>query len=189
MAMNRYHKLFLESFTAENIIGVFSRYRGGPKEITESMGMLEAAKKYGPKLNEAIVYVIGDGCSPRTGSIFAYFTKANVNTVDPNFRMDHWTEHCEKQTAMGFPVQRLHLWKDKIENLLFDSEGKDIVVVWPHSHASMNAQFVTNYKSRTDIALPCCVPVPATWMLKPHLIYQDKEIETQKNIVHIWKES
>ena len=78
--MNKYHKRFLNSFTSENVIALFSRYKGAAKEITESWGMLEAAKLVTDKIGEHIVIIAGDGCSPRTGAIFAYFTKADVES-------------------------------------------------------------------------------------------------------------
>lgn len=185
--MNTYHKRFLETFSAENVIGLFSRYRGAAKEITESWGMLEAAKKYVPNLNESSVIVVGDGCSPRTGALFAYYTKANVISVDPNFNMDHWIDHQEKQTSIGFAPQRLHVFKEKIEDKLWHIYSETVVVVWPHSHANMNAARLTGkYSKRIDIAMPCCVPIPKAWMVKPHIVFDDYHILSPKRTIHVW---
>jgi len=184
--MNKYHERFLQSFACENIVALFSRYRGGPKEVTESWAMLEAAKKYVPDLNERIVIVVGDGCSPRTGALFAYFTAADVISVDPNFNLAHWGEHCEKQAAMGFPVRRMRLIAGKIEDHEIDCGGKACVVVWPHSHAPMNAARIINYTARTDISMPCCVAIPSAWMERPHIIYSDRHVASPKRQVHVW---
>lgn len=77
--VNKYHSRFLRTRAAENVLGIFSRFNNAHKEITESWAMLEAAKKHGPPLDENCeVFVVGDGGSPRTGAIFAYYTKARV---------------------------------------------------------------------------------------------------------------
>lgn len=185
--MNRYHNRFLSSFTAENVIGLFSRYGGAAKEVTESWAMLEAAKKVIPNIGEYYIIVVGDGCSPRTGALFAYFTKAKVLSIDPNFNLDHWKEHVEKQTAMGFPPQRITLIKDKVENLEVDGLGKPVLVVWPHSHADMNSLKLKNYESRVDIAMPCCTPIPKNWMERPHIFYEDFHVMSPKRGIHCWK--
>jgi len=185
--MNRYHKKFIESYASENIIGIFSRYKKSAKEITESFGMLYAAKKYVETLDDSLVVIVGDGCSPRTGIVFAYFTKAYVVSVDPNFNMEHWDEHYKKQCSMGFPPERIRLIKDKIENVSLDCQGKTCAVIWPHSHASMDCKnFIYNYKNRIDIAMPCCFKIPNKWMTKPHITYLDLDVESPKNTIHIW---
>jgi len=187
-SQNYYHRKFLESFASENIIALFSRYKGSSKEITESWAMLEAAKKHVPDIDNKSVIVVGDGCSPRTGALFAYFTKAFVFSIDPQFNLDHWNEHCDKQRKMGFPVQRLRIYKDKLENTLF-SFHSDIVVVWPHSHADMNVS-LKNFcltGNRWDIAMPCCEPIPSNWMREQHICYEDFNVLSPKRTIHIWE--
>lgn len=185
--MNLYHRKFLSTLSAENVVGLFSRYKGGYKEITESWGMLEAGINYVPDLSNRLIVVIGDGCSPRTGAIFAYHTKAEVISIDPELNQDHWDEHCKKQAGMGFPVQRLTALKCKIEDLRLNCKGKSVLVVWPHSHASMNTLVLENKGiSRIDIAMPCCIPIPNQWMRKPHTVYEDVHIESPKRTIHIW---
>jgi len=186
MKQNRYHKLFFESYTSENIIALFSRYKGAAKEITESWAMLEAAKKVDVNLDECTVVVVGDGCAPRTGAIFAYFTKALVISVDPNANIPHWVEHCEKQAKIGYEPERISFAKMKIEDIVFDGNGKTVIVVWPHSHADMNKADITNYGRRIDISMPCCVKIPSNWMSKPHVTYTDFNVLSPKRDVHIW---
>jgi hypothetical protein len=185
--MNRYHKKILSSWSAENIIGLFSRYRGGPKEITESFGMFEAAKKVCDNIDECKIVVIGDGCTPRTGIVFAYFSKADVISIDPNFNMDHWEQHYEKQKRMEFEPKRIKLIKDKIENIKIDCEFKKTILLWPHSHADMRNIRLKNKKIVIDIAMPCCVPIPSDYMKIPHLTYDDYDILSPKRTIHIWE--
>lgn len=186
MQGNKYHTRFLNQFSTENIVGLFSRYKGSAKEVTESWGMLEAAKKINPCFSNTIVIIVGDGCSPRTGAIFAYNTKATVISVDPNMNIDHWTDHCEKQAGMGFPVRRLMVSRAKIEDFIFDCQGRDCIVVFPHSHADMRRVYVENYGQLAYIAMPCCVPIPGRFQQLVHLTYDDKNILSPKRTVHIW---
>lgn len=188
MAINLYHKRFLESFSAENVIGLFCRYRGAAKEITESWAMLEAANDHVVGIDEHHIIVVGDGCSPRTAALFAYFTKATVTSVDPAFNMAHWIDHVGKQTRSGLPPQRMEIVRDKIADVRPNCGGKPVLVVWPHSHACMNECHPVDCGPRTDIAMPCCVKIPKEWMLKPHITYDDEHVESPHRTVHIWRQ-
>ncbi len=185
--MNTYHKRFLSSHSAENLVMLFSRYRGAAKEITESWGMLEAAKKYIDDFENYFVVVIGDGCSPRTGALFSYFTSANVISIDPNMNMEHWGEHCKKQKKIGLEPKRIEVIRGIVEDMNINCFGKNCLVVWPHSHAEMGKEKIENYKKRIDIALPCCIPVPKKLMEIPHIVYDDYNIESPKRTIHIWE--
>lgn len=185
--MNLYHKRFLSSRSAENIVDLFTRYKGAAKEITESWAMLEAAKRFCPNLNGSVVVVVGDGCSPRTGVLFAYLTKAEVHSIDPRFNLDHWTEHVEKQTKIGLPPQRLNLIKAPAKGIWIICAGKPVVVVWTHSHAPMNDGPVPiNAGPRIDIAMPCCEPIPQEWMRRAHIVYEDEHVASPKRTIHVW---
>lgn len=186
--MNLYHKKFLESFAAENVIAVFNRYKNAAKEITESWALLEAAKKYVPDLNERLVIVVGDGCSPRTGVLFAYYTKAEVYSIDPEMRMAHWKDHYSKQTAMGFEPKRINVIQLHAEDFSTSSLDKKVLVIWPHSHANMDALKTDKSTNRIDIAMPCCNPIPANWMAKPHICYDDFNVISPKRRIHIWRQ-
>lgn len=186
--VNPYLKRFVNSFASENIIGVFSRYKNACKEITESWAMYEAAKKYVDDLDTKTVIVIGDGCSPRTSVIFAYFTKAHVISIDPLLNVSHWEEHYEKQMKMGYTPERIVLIPKRVEDVEVGCYGRGCVVVWPHSHAPMNNTRISNYKSRVDIAMPCCIPIPNNWAAIPHIVYNDYNVLSPKNTIHVWKE-
>jgi len=185
--MNYYHKKFLSSLSSADVLPLFTRYKGSAKEITESWGMLEAASVNFPNLKDYFIIVVGDGCSPRTGSLFAYFTKAEVLSIDPNFNENHWEEFIRKQKAIGQEVQRLTVVKNKVENMAIDCMGRKTIIVWPHSHADMRNVILFNCLERNDIAMPCCIPIPKMFLSQPHLHYVDYNIESEKRNVHIWK--
>jgi len=187
MNCNKYHKRFIESFSSENVIGIFSRYKNASKEITESWAMLEAARKYSGFELKCRVVVVGDGCSPRTGMIFAYYTKCKVISVDPRFNMMHWMDHLAKQTKMGFKPERISIRVARIEDLKIDALDNNLIVIWPHSHAKVGSDKITGYNSRVDIAMPCCTPIPKKWMEIPHLVYDDYNVLSPKRTIHVWK--
>lgn len=187
--MNKYHKQLIESNASENIVGLFSRYKGASKEVTESFGIFAACRKVIPDINQHLVYVIGDGASPRTGAVFAYFTKAEVVSIDPQFNMDHWEKHTTQQKSMGYPITRLEVIKKKIEDCqVFNCNQKRIIIVFPHSHASMEETLkkFTNYKTRYIVNMPCCVPIPTNFAKIPHTFIKDTLIVSPKNEIHIW---
>lgn len=185
--MNKYHKRFLSSFACENIIGLFTRYKGAAKEITESWAMLEAFKTHIPKAKKQSAIVIGDGCSPRTGTLIAYYTKADVISIDPNFNLGHWEEHKKKQETIGFPIQRLEIYREKIEELLFDKHEQTTIIL-PHSHASMEACIKTIQAPELHVInMPCCVPIPKEYLEIPHIMYKDFNCSSPKNEIHIWR--
>ena len=186
--MNIYVSRFLRSFTCENVISLFSRYNRVEKEISESWAMLEAAKRFCQDVNNCLVIVIGDGASPRTGAIFAYYSRADVISVDPGFNMSHWLEHFQKQTLMGFTPQRLRVVPKKIEDEPIDCCGKPCIVIWPHSHAKMGTEKISGYSSRMDIAMPCCVPIPSRWMQKEHIVFDDVCVLSPKRTIHVWRD-
>jgi len=147
--------------------------------------MLEALKKYVPDYNDRTLIVVGDGRTPRTGAILAYFTLAEVITVDPNFDMLFWREHTQQQERLGFTPCRIEVHPYKIEDMHFDIKTR-IAVIWPHSHADMNALKMPGCYSRVDIAMPCCKPIPKEWGSIPHVTYDDHNVLSPKRSVHIW---
>ena len=148
--------------------------------------MLEAAHQYTVELDKFLIIVVGDGCSPRTGAVFAYLTKAKVVSVDPQFNLSHWQEHVDKQSGMGFPIQRLRIIRDCVAKTSIDCGGRPVLVVWPHSHANMNECNPVNCGPRTDISMPCCVDIPKNWMMRLHMTYEDGYVESPKRTIHIW---
>lgn len=184
-----YLNQFVSSSSAENLVGLFSRTSKPGKEITESWAMLEAAFTYVSDLEKHLVVVAGDGNTPRTAALFAYFAKADTISIDPIHNLDFWVDHCRKQAACGFPVQRIRAIAGKIEDTVIDCEGKPVLVVWPHSHAPMNSIRLENHDLRSDIAMPCCVPIPSNFLRIPHIAYEDFNVLSPHRRVHVWSSS
>lgn len=185
--MNSYIRQFLASDSCENVVRLFSDCHNVAKEVTESWAMLVAARKTVPDVDDAKVIVVGDGALPRTGVLFAYYTKADVVSIDPIFNLTKWEIHVDRQTKMGFPPKRIELIKAKVEDVQpIDCANKTAVVVWPHSHACMDDLKIMNAKDRWDICLPCCVPIPTRWDSIIHYTFRDKRVLSPKNVVHIW---
>lgn len=113
--MNKYLERFLRSYSSENVVALFSRYKNAAKEITESWAMLEVVMREFEDTENLMAVVVGDGCSPRTRALIAYHTKAFVYSIDPELNLNHWLDHLKKQEEMGYPVKRLKAWKMKIE--------------------------------------------------------------------------
>lgn len=185
--INPYIKRFIDSFTSECVIALFNRYKNASKEITESWGCFQAALDNIENVSSHKVIVIGDGASPRTGSIFSYFSKADVVSVDPAINIDHWNEHKERQHRIGNPIQRLEVIKDKVENVIFNCDNIGVIVVWPHSHANMNNIQMINHGTVHHIAMPCCVKIPPSFANVKHIAYVDENVLSPHNKIYIWK--
>lgn len=185
--MNTYIKHFLNTKASSQVLPLFNKGKNVCKELTESWGCLEAAKKYCKDLSDCIVYVIGDGSTPRTAALFAFYTGAQCFSVDPALNLPFYNMWVEKERP-----QRLSIMKKKIEEIgPQECNNKRLLVIWPHSHAPMKESLglFINYESRTDIILPCCVQIPHSFMKYPHIIYADNYILSPKNYMHIIQEN
>ena len=147
------------------------------KEITESMAAFEGVRKHIIRSdtllkNEGITLVsVGDGNSPRTASLFAFLTKWNCISIDPNMKNENWD------------VERLTTYKNNIEDL--DLFYDDVVIVGVHSHASMKSTLEHIKGNRRNmLAIPCCVPYND---IEPTLEYRDMGIWSPKNLVKVWR--
>ncbi len=159
------------------------------KEQSESVAAIMAYKKYLKKYDNTIVFVVGDGVTPRTGFLFALETNIkHVISIDPIMH-DEWVE-AEDSLPMN-----LVAYKCKIEDLnleLFDWNCFDhVVVVAVHAHVSFEMYLdciLQKKPSATVIAIPCCVPLKAT---HPDLTlidtYQDYNILSPDRTVRIWQ--
>lgn len=181
----RYINQFFGLRTAQELLPYFAgNERGAAKEVTEAFGILRAYEKrlnFGMKNSDVNVIVVGDGVRPKCGAVFAYMTKCDVVSIDPMIDLD-------------FPplknVQRLHVIKDGAENWSTDCEGKDTVIILPHSHCNFDVALDVpfNYCRLAVIALPCCVKVPLFWRKKASLEYEDDEIWSPLNKIMVWKD-
>lgn len=152
------------------------------KEISESMGAFNAVKEhlnYDSNDESVTVVVVGDGNTPRTGSIFAFMTKWNVISVDPIMNVsDGYGENT-------FDIKRLLTFKSKIENMIIIEDK--VIIVCVHSHAkTSNCLKHVNGRQRSLVSIPCCFKPDIDQ--KPDVTYIDHGILSPKNEVMIWKD-
>lgn len=154
------------------------------KEITEAMGLFSAIiQNLGRGMEacgwDARAVIFGDGRTPRLGALLAMRTRWQVVSVDPLLQPERWTQ-----------IRRLTILPDKGENIhMLDMDNRDTFIFFPHSHAPMNECLarIQNFSSRTIISMPCCVPIAKNWVSKPHTMYRDMNVISEKNEIHIWR--
>lgn len=124
------------------------------KEQTESISMLHFAEKY-QALNQCLVFVIGDGTTPRTGSLLALrYPQSTVYSIDPLMKSDVYNIlnlHSVTSTIEDF------ISKKDIQDLL--STNKKLCLLFPHSHANIYQTLSRLNKYKLEIcvvSMPCC---------------------------------
>jgi hypothetical protein len=182
-------------------IGVFP----DAKEITESFAAHDAVThklglsyEFLKKINPLIL-VAGDGSTPRTGVTFAFKTKFNVVSIDPN--------NNEKDYSS---VRRLLVLKkrlgdpeflDLLENdpyppfIDWENGGysrRPIILVGVHSHIPEDELIafhkVVGKALFAVVEIPCCYPQQYLKAFgKPTIEYIDWGIHSEKRTVRIWK--
>lgn len=209
---NKYVDQFLNSNCCASILPLFSNYRDTNKrnkEISESMACLEAFRLLNKDPNSSInfnssdtaIFVIGDGIRPRTGMIFAYYTKCQVISIDPLMDMRWWERFLTFKSSERQKPERIHLKKNVVENIdLKDFDCEKMIIVLPHSHASMSCcvSKIREYQSLKKgipvrfINLPCCKEIPRDFLQKDFVLsskmihYIDENILSPRNSVYIW---
>lgn len=149
------------------------------KELTESAAAYNAVrhrlKQYDLKDPTVSVVCVGDGCTPRTASMFAFRSAWTCYSIDPNMNDGKWEAS----------VKRLHIVKSKIED--WHGEFDKVIVVAVHSHATLeNAALNVTGKQRSFVAIPCCVK-QTLWSIAPDVEYVDKGIWSPENKVKVWR--
>lgn len=148
------------------------------KEITESMSAYNFFRNYQDHLFElkdpsVSVVVVGDGCTPRTASMFAFRTAWSCYSIDPEMK---WRNNGR--------VNRLTCIKERIENLEpyhFDK----LVLIHIHSHAKLEdsvSRLTAN--KRVVLSMPCCVKQERE--RPPDYSFIDEGIWSPKNKVDVW---
>ena len=152
------------------------------KEITESFGAFNAVRT---KLKRIVnlqdptitLFSVGDGSTPRTAATFAFRTKWQCNSIDPNLKMFSPKQH-------KWPIDRLECHWNKIESLSFEVERAIIIAV--HSHVSIPVTLEhIRAKERIVVAIPCCVPLGIPGV-ESYAEYRDWGIWSPHNKVKIW---
>lgn len=152
------------------------------KEISESMGCFHAAIELFGGMeclgrHDIAVVVIGDGVSPRTAGLFAFRSRWDCYAIDPLMR--------EKYKGK---INRTVLYATKGEDVEIEFGDKEIVLIYPHSHASIKntyQNFTTTGKKHI-ISIPCCKDNDLG--NTKAIYYRDKYILSPKNEVYIWKD-
>lgn len=149
------------------------------KEVTESWGMFEATKHLdGFEWNNPHVtcFVVGDGRKPRTGATLAMRTSWNIVSIDPDL------------VNTTFPVDRLSLFRRKVEEFTTEFHSSPILVMLPHSHAKI-ADCLERIKGtkRAVITMDCCINNQIVEN-KPDVEYVDYNVWSPMNTVRVWRD-
>lgn len=149
------------------------------KEWTESAAVFNAAERYLPwdMDKELILISYGDGCQPRTAALFAFRTKWQCYSVDPDLRDEDWSS-----------INRLSLFKGKGENFELDCQGKVVVALFVHAHVPIVKAVKPLMKTASAIsaiAMPCCM-ILDNGLPPPNFSYYDSGVESDKRQVKIW---
>ncbi len=153
------------------------------KEITESMAMYDAVKKYGDfKLNDPdmTVMVVGDGHTPRTGALFAFRSAWYTFSVDPAI----------KERDRYDKIKRLFVIPEKVAQPPYYYESPD-VILFPHAHVKFDNLHKVFPRAELIVAMPCCEPYKSHQQLwngePPTFRYHDWGVHSPQREVLVWK--
>ena len=178
------------------------------KEITESFAVLHSLRKYLNASSKDLVahnnfnfnnpnvsaIVIGDGATPRVGSLLCFITKwRNVYSVDPILKIN-------KNKAWK-NINHLKCLRSKIEDITIKINANDnVVVIFMHSHVLLEQSLLSicfdhehdaNKHKIAVITAPCCQFIEKHKTLydkKPDYSFTDISMASEKNIFYIWKD-
>ncbi len=157
-----------------------------PKEICESMACYDAVYRFWPDEikrddPEVCVAVLGDGHVPRTGAMFAFRSKHQVVSIDPEMR-DRWLP----PVAPRFQVQRLSAIKGLAERQHIEADK--LVLVSVHGHVPL-MRIISEAKFKTCwvVSMPCCMPDIQILKRRVGYVYQDADVPSPKNLIYGWR--
>lgn len=144
------------------------------KEITESFGALEATKHLPVSWKDDLAVVcVGDGHSPRTGSVFAFSTKWDCYSVDPKLRPKEW--NVNRLTTKPFKIQDTFLEFDK-----------PCIICMVHAHVKVNETLpYIKAPIRHLITMQCCVNLDLAGRI-PDQEYNDENIWSPMNKIKVY---
>lgn len=148
------------------------------KEITESCGaynFFRNPQKEHFELGDpsVSVIVVGDGCTPRTASLFAFRSAWTCISIDPNLK---WKNRGR--------VSRLFCIQKKVEDVKSFHFDK-LVLIHVHSHARLEdsvSKFTAN--KRIVLSMPCCVAQIRE--RTPDHSYIDNSVWSPHNKIDVW---
>lgn len=153
------------------------------KEVAESMSMFYCVESLLMNWDEYIrdnrrnqninVVVVGDGHRPRTGALFAYSTKWNVVSIDPEMK------------SVDYPIQRLKCYDCKVEDVPdIDFGDEPLIIIYPHSHAPVQVGWDKFQSTRKWlIKMECCTKDKLDL---PYYAFRDTNAITAANQIFIW---
>jgi len=184
------------------------------KEYAESCGAYKAYFKYLHRRIKPLyedfsdcsrvhVYCVGDGRSPRTGTMFALRSPYRVFSIDPNMNTDkyvhvfyprsqrsmtEWSGQRVFGTHVQVSVERLTCHKTKIEQFKQDIIPDVAVIVGVHCHVNLETilKSIKAYKHLYAIMMPCCMKLVSEeqrkWIIHE---YHDEGIPSPHNKIYI----
>lgn len=155
------------------------------KEVTESIGALRALQDLKLSFNDGSIncYVLGDGSSPRTGSMLALSSSWNIFSIDPKLRKRKYM-YVNKLQKIEIP--RLTCYQIKAEDFTDIQYTNSLsIIVCVHSHANFEDFYNRIPSPKIAIAIPCCVKHELT-NRDPDISYIDNNITSPKNTIMIW---
>lgn len=188
---------YVNRFISLDSLEEFGKYDLFPnvKEVTESFGMYSAVTHNICMNDEYIdvdrentrIFVVGDGVVPRTASVFAFMTKWECYSIDPDMRDVDYSgirrlktfPHKIEDTSRSSYIERIIRYEDQGWN------AKNHIIIMPHSHAEIEPTWERLHNDRTWlITMPCCVHHE---MKKLECYsYTDPHIASEKNRIKIY---
>jgi len=172
------------------------------KDISESMGAIMAANKYGniPKRarSDCVCLCIGDGATPRTATLSCYLNSWRCYSIDPELSQEWVGFHPTVRGLHGTSdVCDAFFTKDIVQ---FDgssplTDTKHLVLLLVHSHARLiGPSSLTNIRKgfggcpTSIVAIPCCARFRPTRDIgeEPHQEFIDHCIFSDKRTVMVW---
>jgi hypothetical protein len=150
------------------------------KEWTESAGAYHAVQRHlvphGWDLSDGSIHAVcvGDGCTPRTGGLFAFRSGWSVHSVDPKIR----------QRDVYRRVDRLEVVPSRVQDWRLSAER--VVVLAVHAHVGLPESLASIEANEVAVvAIPCCEPL--TLPQPPDIVYRDHGILSPQNSVRVWR--
>lgn len=164
-------------------LGFFPNY----KEWTESFGIWSAIQRINLPINDPSITCVsvGDGQTPRCGSLIAAETKWNVISIDPEMRRSEQTKISRQRSSHPF-LSRLNVKRERIQDC--PCRYNRVVIVACHCHVTIDDMLDNISAKRRDlICMPCCVEQNDYQGRTPDEEYEDCDVKSPKRVIKIWK--
>jgi hypothetical protein len=174
MASLRYVDKFLKMRCAPDVLA--RRWFPNAKEVSESMGVIEATSKYLVRRNreDVIAVVVGDGKHPRTAGLAAFTTAWMCVAIDP----------VAKHQGVFAGVDRLYSIRAKAEDVDVRWSSPTVVIA-PHSHCPSLRGVLRKWELPRLIGvvtMDCCVPHD---LGSSNVCYEDPAVISPKRRVEV----